>query len=72
MLICMLNNVLDMGRNVLLYQYVGAFYLYGRCVYLGLNQRGLKHFLTCILLKNQYWSSEHTKRLRIFLLILLS
>jgi hypothetical protein len=32
MLICMLNDVLDMSRSVLLSQYVGAFYLYGRCV----------------------------------------
>jgi hypothetical protein len=38
-LICMLNNVLDASRNVLLSQNLGAFYLHGRCVCLGLIQR---------------------------------
>jgi uncharacterized membrane protein YjdF len=35
---CKLNSALDMSRNVfcLLSQYVGAFYLYGYCVFLGL------------------------------------
>jgi hypothetical protein len=53
MLIRILNNVLDMSRNVLLSQYVGAVHLFGICVYLGLIERGLKHFLTCILLNTQ-------------------